>query len=36
MDSCVPASAKALNALDLRCTAGRPKSPALLAGIQAR
>jgi membrane-associated protease RseP (regulator of RpoE activity) len=34
VDSCVPASAKALNALDLSCPAGRPKSPAVLAGIR--
>ena len=34
VDKCVPASAKALNALSLKCTAGLAKSPALLAGIQ--
>jgi membrane-associated protease RseP (regulator of RpoE activity) len=34
VDSCVPASAKTLNALDLSCAPGRPKSPALLAGFR--
>jgi RIP metalloprotease RseP len=34
VDKCVPASAKALNALTLKCTASMAKSPALLAGIK--
>jgi membrane-associated protease RseP (regulator of RpoE activity) len=34
VDQCVPASAKALNALNLQCGSGRPKSPAVLAGIR--
>jgi membrane-associated protease RseP (regulator of RpoE activity) len=34
VDQCVPANAKALNALDLQCSHSLGKSPALLAGIK--
>jgi membrane-associated protease RseP (regulator of RpoE activity) len=34
VDKCVPASAKALNALNLQCKPGQPASPAVLAGIR--